>query len=201
MQSVFDHPLFVCRKGRRAADSMVPSVLRADIQPRVTRQGALVSGIVSLRNTGDTLWLRGDSAGPCPARNPAAQSGPRPPRQRFRPREPAFRRRRRIRRSRWASTSRCPTPPTPYILKFDLVDEGVCWFEDVGSRPGVRRGLDLAIDTHGGHGGRHGEHRAWMGKTACSDPCPHSLRDLRASLRVLVCVDSVCVTALRARAR
>jgi hypothetical protein len=28
-----------------------------------------------------------------------------------------------------------PDATTPYILKLDLVDEGVCWFEDVGSRP------------------------------------------------------------------
>ena len=28
-----------------------------------------------------------------------------------------------------------PSAETPYILKLDLVSEGVCWFEEVGSRP------------------------------------------------------------------
>ena len=28
-----------------------------------------------------------------------------------------------------------PEPATPYVLKLDMVDEQVCWFEDVGSRP------------------------------------------------------------------
>jgi len=28
-----------------------------------------------------------------------------------------------------------PDAETAYVLKIDLVDEGICWFEDVGSRP------------------------------------------------------------------
>ena len=28
-----------------------------------------------------------------------------------------------------------PDPATPYLLKLDMVDEHVCWFEDMGSRP------------------------------------------------------------------
>jgi hypothetical protein len=28
-----------------------------------------------------------------------------------------------------------PHPDVPYVLKLDLVDEGICWFDDVGSRP------------------------------------------------------------------
>jgi hypothetical protein len=28
-----------------------------------------------------------------------------------------------------------PDDATPYILKLDMVDEQVCWFEDMGSRP------------------------------------------------------------------
>ena len=28
-----------------------------------------------------------------------------------------------------------PDAGTPYLLKLDMVDEHVCWFEDMGSRP------------------------------------------------------------------
>lgn len=28
-----------------------------------------------------------------------------------------------------------PDAEAAYVLKIDLVDEGICWFEDVGSRP------------------------------------------------------------------
>lgn len=134
MQSVFDHPLFVCRKGQRAADSTVPSTLRADLRLRVTRQDAMVSGVVTVRNTGDTLWLRGTAPG-------HVQLGI----QLFSP-ERALLARDFARASlpsdvaadqsvEVAVNLTLPDATTPCILKFDLVDEGVCWFEDVGSRP------------------------------------------------------------------
>jgi hypothetical protein len=28
-----------------------------------------------------------------------------------------------------------PDPDASFVLKIDLVDEGICWFEDVGSKP------------------------------------------------------------------
>jgi hypothetical protein len=28
-----------------------------------------------------------------------------------------------------------PDASTPYVLKIDMVDEGVCWFHDAGSQP------------------------------------------------------------------
>jgi SAM-dependent methyltransferase len=134
MQSVFDHPLFVCRKGRRAPDSAVPSVLRADIQQGVTRQGARLSGVVTVRNTGDTLWLRGTGHG-------HVQLGI----QLFSAERALLDRdfARVTLRTDVASDQSVevaigitlPDATTPYILKLDLVDEGVCWFEDVGSRP------------------------------------------------------------------
>ena len=134
MQSVFDHPLFVCRKGRRAPDSAVPSVLRADIQQRVAREGARLSGVVTVRNTGDTLWLRGTGHG-------HVQLGVQ-----------LFSADRALLDKDFARVGllsdvaadqsveiaiviTLPDATTPYILKLDLVDEGVCWFEDVGSRP------------------------------------------------------------------
>ena len=42
---------------------------------------------------------------------------------------------RRIRLTEVEVSVTLPDATAPYILKFDLVDEGVCWFEDVGSRP------------------------------------------------------------------
>ncbi len=134
MQSVFDHPLFVCRKGRRAADSRVPALLRADIAPRLTRHGATVAGVVSLRNTGDTLWLTGSTEGHVqlgiqlldPSRTllsrdfqRAGLPGNLAPGQ----------------TAEVSVRITLPDAATPFVLKLDLVDEAVCWFEDVGSRP------------------------------------------------------------------
>ena len=90
LQSVFDHPLFVCRKGRRAADSMVPSVLRAD-HPTASDS----SRRARQRRRHRSQYRRHAMAArrrhwPRAARNPAVQFGPRSPCQRFRPREPAF---------------------------------------------------------------------------------------------------------------
>jgi hypothetical protein len=134
MQSIFDHPLFVCRKGRRAADSTVPSTLRADIRPRVARLDTAVTGVVTIRNTGDTLWLKGaaqgevqlgiqllDAARTLLARDFTRASLP----DDVAPGQVV----------ELAIDITLPKAVVPYVLKFDLVDEGVCWFEDVGSRP------------------------------------------------------------------
>ena len=32
-----------------------------------------------------------------------------------------------------------PDASLPYVLKIDLVDEGICWFEDAGSPPAYVR--------------------------------------------------------------
>ena len=42
-----------------------------------------------------------------------------------------------------ATTIRAPIPPGPYRLAFDLVDEGRCWFADVGNEP-IERDVDVA---------------------------------------------------------
>lgn len=134
MQSVFDHPLFVCRKGRRAADSTVPSTLGAEIRPQIARQGAAVTGTVTIRNTGDTLWLKGEAQGHVqlgiqlldPARTLLARDFTRA----SLPGDVAP-----ATTVDVAINVTLPDAVTRYVLKFDLVDEGVCWFEDVGSRP------------------------------------------------------------------
>ena len=134
MQSMFDRPLFVCRKGQRAADSTVPSTLRAELRLRVTRQDTLVSGVVTVRNTGDTLWLRGTGHGHVrlgiqlfsPERALLARDFARA----SLPSDVAANQSVEV-----AVGVTLPDATTPYLLKFDLVDEGVCWFEDVDSRP------------------------------------------------------------------
>jgi len=134
LQSVFDHPLFVCRKGRRAADSRVPSLLRAEITPRLTRSGAAVTGVVTLKNTGDTLWLSGTSQGHVrlgiqlldPARTLLARDFQRADL----PGDLAAGQAAKV-----PVSITLPDRSAHYVLKIDLVDEAVCWFEDVGSRP------------------------------------------------------------------
>ena len=94
----------------------------------------MVSGVVTIRNTGDTLWLRGTSHG-------HVQLGI----QLFIP-ERALLIREFARTSLPSDvapdqsvevviTVTLPDTTGPCMLKLDLVDEGVCWFEDVGSRP------------------------------------------------------------------
>ena len=68
-------PLFVCRKGRRAADSTVPSHLaRGDPTADCTARRGQSAVTVTLRNTGDTHVAEGRSAGPRAAGHPAARS-------------------------------------------------------------------------------------------------------------------------------
>ena len=90
MQSVFDHPLFVCRKGVRAADSTVPSTLRAD-----TATASHSSGCAGQRRRDRSQHRRHVVAArhrprSRPARDSAFQSGARTAGQGFRPRQPAF---------------------------------------------------------------------------------------------------------------
>jgi hypothetical protein len=113
MQSVFDHPFFVCRKGRRAPDSAVPSVLRADIQQRVTRQGGRLSGVVTVRNTGRYVlaardWTRSTSNSGFSSSVPSARFWTEISRA-----SPCVPMSHPISRSRWRSASRCPTPRRP----------------------------------------------------------------------------------------
>ncbi len=136
LQSILSHPVLVFRKGERPIDSRMPRTLRAEIEPRLTREGGRVFGTVRVTNVGDTLWLhgKGDEAGRVRlglqlqtaerkllnmdfARavlphevSPAAEVDI--------PIDLAL-----------------PDPVAAYALKLDMVDEHVCWFEDMGSRP------------------------------------------------------------------
>jgi ubiquinone/menaquinone biosynthesis C-methylase UbiE len=135
MQSVLSHPILAFQKGVRPLDSRMPRELRAGIEPHLRRAGASVHGRVGLRNTGDTLWLRGaDSAG-------SVRLGFQlmtPERHLL---DMDFARAELLRDVAPGSTIdlivdlRLPNADAPYVLKLDMVDEHVCWFEDVGGKP------------------------------------------------------------------
>lgn len=135
LQSTLNHPILAFQKGVRPLDSRMPRELRAAVEPRLLREGAAVRGTVVVRNTGDTLWRSGgDAAGsvrlglqlltseralvdmdfdraPLPADLPPGAS------------------------VELAVDVRLPDAGAAYVLKLDMVDEHVCWFEDVGGRP------------------------------------------------------------------
>jgi SAM-dependent methyltransferase len=135
LQSLFDHLAIVFQKGRRPADSRVPQRLAAEIAPRLERHGRRVTGTVSLRNVGDTIWLGGrDGMGSvllglhlltrdrklvhldlCRAILPhdVLPAGA----------------------VDVSLNVELPDGETPFCLKLDLVAEGICWFEDAGSQP------------------------------------------------------------------
>jgi ubiquinone/menaquinone biosynthesis C-methylase UbiE len=135
IQSMFDHPILVFRKGRRPVDSEMPGVLKADISPRLARDRARVTGVVAVRNIGDTTWLGGgDRVG-------QVQLGVQLLGADHKLLDMEFSRTRLAghvapgRDAEIAIELTLPDPDASFVLKIDLVDEGVCWFEDVGSKP------------------------------------------------------------------
>ncbi|MET0551592.1 MAG: methyltransferase domain-containing protein [Vicinamibacteria bacterium] len=135
LQSFYCHPVLVFAKGERALDSRLPRLLKARIQPEVAREGARVRGRVIVQNEGDTRWIRGDDAPGCVRLGFQLMT---PDRRLLQldfaravlPHDVA------------AGTAAevpvdltLPDAAAGYVLKLDLVDEQICWFEDVGSRP------------------------------------------------------------------
>jgi SAM-dependent methyltransferase len=123
------------RKGARPLDSRLPRQLKARIAARARARGTRVRGRVSVQNDGDTRWIRGEDEPGCvrlgiqlmtPDRRLLQLDFARACcRTTSRPGAPP--------RSR--STLTLPDAARGYVLKLDLVDEQICWFEDVGSRP------------------------------------------------------------------
>jgi len=96
---------------------------------------ARVSGTVGVRNAGDTTWLGGgDEVG-------QVRLGVQLLNADRRLLDMEFSRTRLAGSvlpggsSDVAVTLTLPDADLPYVLKIDLVDEGICLFEDVGSRP------------------------------------------------------------------
>jgi hypothetical protein len=134
LQSTLSHPVLVLGKGERSPDSRMPRTLRARIVPSVTRVGARVRGNVTVANEGDTLWLGGgDEAGKVrlglqlltPERKLLQMDFARA----LLPGD--------VGPGGQVDVAVDVTLPdaAAYVLKLDMVDEHVCWFEDVGSRP------------------------------------------------------------------
>jgi hypothetical protein len=135
MQSILSHPLIAFAKGERPLDSRAPRRLRARIEPRLARAGASVRGAAQLTNLGDTRWLAGgDQVGRVrlgvqlmgPERTLLALDFARVELPADVPPGAAV---------DVAVALTLPEATQPYVLKLDLVDEHICWFEDAGSVP------------------------------------------------------------------
>jgi hypothetical protein len=135
IQSTFDHPVLVFRKGERPVDSTAPRLLKAELAARLSRDGARVAGVVVARNVGDTTWLGGNEpVGRVRVGVQLLDAG----------RGLLIREFSRTVLAADVAPGRdietavglaLPDADTPFVLKIDLVDEGICWFEDVGSAP------------------------------------------------------------------
>jgi len=134
IQSIFGHPILVCRKGRRAFDSLMPGLLRAEILPQLSRAAQRVTGRARVRNIGDTLWLAGQDLGHVRLGIQLLSSNRTQLALDF------------VRVALPSNLApggtaelpidlELPDATSPYVLKLDLVDEGVAWFQDTGSQP------------------------------------------------------------------
>ena len=135
LQSVLNHPILAFQKGERPLDSRMPRELRAELHPSLRRAGARVEGRVRVTNTGDTLWRRGgDEAGAVRLGLQLLTSERRLLDQDFARSElpmdlgPGA-------TADLAVAVSLPDAAAPYVLKLDMVDEHVCWFQDRGGRP------------------------------------------------------------------
>lgn len=135
LQSLYCHPVLVFSKGARALDSRLPRQLKARIAPELAREGRRVRGRVRVQNEGDTRWLRGDGEAGCvrlgfqlmtPDRHLLDLDFARA----VLPHDVAP-----AAGAEVEVDLQLPEADAGYVLKLDLVDEHICWFEDVGSRP------------------------------------------------------------------
>jgi SAM-dependent methyltransferase len=135
LQSLYCHPVLVFAKGARPLDSRLPRQLKARIVPELAREGDRVRGRVAVQNEGDTRWIRGDDAPGCvrlgiqlmtPDRHLLQLDFARAVLPHDVPAGAA---------AEVAIDLLLPDAGAGYVLKLDLVDEQICWFEDVGSRP------------------------------------------------------------------
>jgi ubiquinone/menaquinone biosynthesis C-methylase UbiE len=135
LQTTLNHPILVFQKGERRVDSRMPRELRAQLEPQLSRAGDRVRGRVRLRNAGDTLWLCGaGEAGSVrlglqlltPERTLLDLDFARAPLPSDLPPGGVV---------DVPVDAALPDRSAAYVLKLDMVDEHVCWFEDVGGKP------------------------------------------------------------------
>jgi SAM-dependent methyltransferase len=135
LQSILEHPILVLERGKRALDSRLPGLLRARIEADIAREGARLSGKAEVTNEGDTLWLKGgDEIG----RVRLGLQLLRPDRSLLSLDFVRFEIPRDLGPGEGATVPiDCVLPDAEagYVVKVDMVDERLCWFEDVGSRP------------------------------------------------------------------
>ena len=135
LQAMLDHPILVLGTGERRRDTRAPGTLRAEIRPEIERRGRGLYGLVELVNTGDTLWLAAPSGSDGQVRlglQLLAPDGRLLVRDFARVALEADVPPGGVERVRVAVD--VPDESAPVELKLDLVAEGVCWFEDRGSR-------------------------------------------------------------------
>jgi SAM-dependent methyltransferase len=134
LQSTLGHPILIASKGDRVLDSRMPRLLRARLEAHLAREGERLFGEVRVENEGDTHWLKGgDERG----RVRLGLQLLRPDRSLL---NLDFAR---VELPRDLPPGEGTTLPVslrlpggdPYVLKLDMVDEHLCWFEDTGSRP------------------------------------------------------------------
>ena len=131
IQAMFNHPIVIARKSLGGADSRRPGMLRAELTPRLARDGTRVTGLVVARNTGNTVWIAGAMRG-------HVQLGIQLLAADRRVLVRDFVRAGLAGRVAPGDSLEIPIDITlpdagAYVLKLDLVDEGLCWFGDVGS--------------------------------------------------------------------
>ena len=135
LQSTLNHPILVFEKGQRPLDSRMPRELSARLEPRLERVGASQpEGIARVRHRHHTADDGADEAGRVrlglqlltPERRLVDQDFARG----TLPADvaPGI-------RVEVPVEVHLPDPAVPYVLKLDMVDEHVCWFEDRGGRP------------------------------------------------------------------
>jgi hypothetical protein len=135
LQSIYSHPVLAFSKGERAIDSRLPRILKARLEPRLVREGTRVRGTVRAANVGDTLWLKGSDE---PGRVRLGLQLMTPDHHLL---QLDFARAELGADLPAGGTQdvavdvTLPDAAAPYLLKIDMVDEHVCWFEDMGSRP------------------------------------------------------------------
>jgi ubiquinone/menaquinone biosynthesis C-methylase UbiE len=134
IQSFFSRPIVTFQKGERRVDSRMPNLLRADLSARLVRTERRVTGTVVIRNTGDSQWIAGDGRTGDVRLGIQLLTSDRKliDREFLRARLSAD-----IQPGGSTEISLGLELPdeAPYVLKIDMVAEGLCWFEDAGSRP------------------------------------------------------------------
>lgn len=138
LRAMLARPLLVLRSGTRRLDSRAPGLLRAAIIVELRRDGRSLQGIVRVENRGDSVWLsRTDDGVGVVAVGVQLLAPSQALLNREFWRQPLTQPLGAGESGHVAIAAVLPDADAPYCLKIDLVADGVCWFEDRGSRPAL----------------------------------------------------------------